>query len=197
LGAGKCVLIGNTWTIFAALMAVGVLGEKLTAAKLTGIAVALVGLGLLMGVGPGKFGQEWRWELIQLGGAVMAAMVVVVIRQLTKTETSATIFMSQCIYGVLLAVPFALLHQTALNGTVISLLLLAGLLAAAGQLAMTEGFRHLTVAAGGAFQIILPLAISVGGVLLFDEHFGPWQILGGVLILAGCFQTIARGQNGR
>ncbi|MCE9518745.1 MAG: DMT family transporter [Verrucomicrobia bacterium] len=125
-----------------------------------------------------------------LGGAIIAAMVVVVIRQLTKTETSATIFASQCIYGLLLALPFAARGVVHLGSVDIALLIVAALSAAIGQLAMTEGFRFLTVAAGGAFQITLPLVISLGGILFFDERFTWAQALGGALIIAGSFQTV-------
>lgn len=43
----------------------------------------------------------------------------------------------------------------------------------------------------GAFQTTLPLFISTGGVLFFGEHFSLVQALGGALILAGSFQTVA------
>lgn len=192
LGAGKAVLIGNTWTIFAALLAAWLIRERLSVGRLGGIVVAFIGMALLIGVGPAGFAQEWKWECVQLVGAVLAAMVVVVIRELTKTETSATIFASQCVYGLLLCAPFAWPHLAALSRGDVGFLVLASAIAAGGQLAMTEGFRYLSVAAGGAFQITLPLFSALGGVLLFGEHFGLWQILGGALILLGSWRTVVR-----
>ncbi|MFM9079793.1 MAG: hypothetical protein ACKOTE_06600, partial [Opitutaceae bacterium] len=50
-----------------------------------------------------------------------------------------------------------------------AMLILATLAAIAGQLAMTEGFRHLSVATGGALQLLTPLAVTAGGVLRFGE----------------------------
>jgi drug/metabolite transporter (DMT)-like permease len=123
---------------------------------------------------------------------LLAAAVVVVIRQLTRTDSSATIYASQCVYGLLIALPFALRHLPHLSGTDYSLLVLAALCASAGQLAMTEGFRFLTVAAGGAFQVMVPLIISLGGVAFFGEHFTGLQVLGGVLILSGSFVAVRR-----
>ena len=70
-------------------------------------------------------------------------------------------------------------------------LVVAGTVATIGQLAMTEGFRHLTVAVGGAFQICVPVVIAIGGVLLFQEDFTANQIIGGVLILIGCYWVTA------
>ncbi len=190
LGAGKAMLISNTWCVWAAVMAAIVLHERLSLMKLLGIGIAIGGLVLLTDISPKSLVHDGKWEVISLIGAVLAAMVVVVIRQLTKTETSATIFASQCLYGLLLALPFAAKHIAHLTAMDYAIMIVAGLCAGVGQLAMTEGFRFLTVAAGGAFQITLPLLISMGGIFLFDERFTSMQAMGGLLILAGSFQTV-------
>lgn len=194
LGAGKATLIGNTWTVFAAIMAAFVLHERLGWVKITGIAVALAGLGLLTGMAPGTLSQFGYHEMIALIGAVVAAAVVVVIRQLTRTESSATIFASQCIYAVLLAVPIAAVNFTSLNTMDVTLLTLAALSAGVGQLAMTEGFRFLSVAAGGAFQMAVPLVISLASITLFAETFTLAQAVGGALVIWGGFQTVVGGR---
>ena len=184
LGAGKATLIGNTWTVFAAIMATFVLHERLGLVKLFGILLALAGLSLLTGLAPGTMARF---------GAVLAAAVVVVIRQLTRTETSATIFSSQCIYALLLALPFAVANFTSLNVMDVVLLTAAALCASIGQLAMTEGFRFLSVAAGGAFQMMVPVVISLSSIALFAEPFTFAQTLGGVLVLWGCYHTVVGG----
>ncbi len=190
LGAGKAMLISNTWCVWAAIMAAMVLHERLGLMKLLGIVIAIGGLGLLTDISPESLAHDGKWEAISLVGAVLAAMVVVVIRQLTKTETSATIFASQCLYGLLLALPFAAMNIVQLTAMDYVLMIVAGLCAGVGQLAMTEGFRFLTVAVGGAYQITLPLLISVGGILFFAERFTFMQAMGGLLILVGSFQTV-------
>jgi S-adenosylmethionine uptake transporter len=191
LGAGKATLIGNTWTVWAAIIATVVLHERLGLEKFLGMVVAIGGLVLLTDITPESLAHDGKWELISLGGAILAALVIVVIRQLTTTESSATIFASQCVYGLLLAVPFAARHSDQLTLINFGFLTLAAVCAGVGQLAMTEGFRFLTVAAGGGFQMLVPLLISLGGILLFDERFALVQALGGVLILLGSFQTVA------
>ena len=99
LGAGKATLIGNTWCVFAAILAALTLGEKLSTRKVLGIAVVFGGLSLLTKISPWTLSEAGHGEVIALTGAVLAAAVVVVIRQLTRTETSATIFASQvCVW---------------------------------------------------------------------------------------------------
>jgi drug/metabolite transporter (DMT)-like permease len=190
LGAGKATLIGNTWVIWAAVMAVPFLGEHLTGRKIIGAVLALAGVVLLTGLQGGDFSRFGRYESIALAGALIAAGTVVVIRQLTRTETSATIFASQCIYTTVLAVPFAA-GLGVPDSTGMLLLTAAAVLAAVGQLAMTEGFRFLAVSAGGAFQVLLPLTITAGSVAIFGEPFSAAQAAGAALTLAGCYWTIS------
>jgi drug/metabolite transporter (DMT)-like permease len=190
LGAGKATLIGNTWVVWASLMAAAVLKEPLSKRKLLGIVVALGGLTLLTGIGGEaalKFGLN---EFIAIAGAFVAAATVVVIRQLTRTDTSTTIYAAQCAYTALLALPFTLGHWSGLDGVDVLLLSLAAILASYGQIAMTEGFRHLSVSLGGAFQVLLPLTITLASVAVFSEAFTKIQIGGGLLILAGCFTAV-------
>ncbi len=190
LGAGKATLIGNTWVIWGALLAVFIIGETLTPRKLLGILLAVAGIVFLMGLQGGDFARVGRYDLLAVAGALVSAGVVVVIRQLTLTETSGTIFASQCAYTGLLALPFIVTLPVP-SGADVLLLVAAGLLAALGQIAMTEGFRFLPVSTGGAFQILLPLTITLAGVALFAEPLTVPQALGAGLILLGCYQTIA------
>ena len=190
LGAGKASLIGNTWVVWSSIMAVFVLGEPLTPRKLLGILIAIAGIVLRLWPHGDDRTRLGRDELLAIAAAFVAAVVVVIIRQLTLTESSGTIFASQCVYTLLLPLPFLIfqplpsLHDTAL-------LTAAALCAALGQLAMTEGFRYLPVSTGGAFQILLPLTITVAGMAFLGEAFTSAQVSGGLLILFGCYQTVA------
>lgn len=190
LGAGKATLIGNTWAVWAALLAAFMLGERLTLRRLAGILLAVAGVALLTGLQGGDFSSVGAYEGIALAGAFAAALVVVVIRQLTLTETSGTIFASQCVYAGALSLPF-LFTLPVPGGVDIALLAAAALLAALGQLAMTEGFRYLPVSTGGAFQIMLPLVLTLAGVLFFDEPFTLAQVAGAACILSGGHLTVS------
>jgi len=193
LGAGKATLIGNTWVIWAGIFAVFVLREPLGLRKVLGMLAATAGIALLMGIHSGELAAFGRFEALAIAGAFAAAAVVVVIRRLTLTESSGTIFASQCVYTGLLALPFLFALPTP-SPLDFVLLVTAALCAAVGQLAMTEGFRFLPVSSGGAFQILLPLTITLASVALFGEAFTLVQVLGGTMILLGCYQAAATGK---
>ena len=188
LGPGKATLISNTYVVLAALMAAWFLKESLTSGKLAGNALAIIGLMLLV-ASPSVMTTFGWYEALAVVGALAAAGTVIVIRELTRTESTAMIYTSQCIYILAGSLPFAVhelrLHPIDASG--VAVLVLAGTAATIGQLAMTEGFRHLTVAVGGAFQICVPVVIATGGVILFHETFTVSQITGAILILVGCY----------
>ena len=188
LGPGKATLISNTYVVIAALLAVWFLKESFSASKLAGNLLALIGLTLLL-ASPAQLGHFGWYEGLAVFGALMAAGTVIIIRELTRTETTAMIYTSQCVFILAGTIPFAayeLWRQPIDSGSLV-VLVAAAISATIGQLAMTEGFRHLTVAVGGAFQIGVPVVIAIGGVMLFGEVFTVPQIIGASLILAGCY----------
>lgn len=192
LGPGKATLISNTYVVLAAVMAAWFLKESLSGAKLAGNALAMIGLMLLV-ASPSQIVEFGWYESLAVVGALAAAGTVIVIRELTRTESTAMIYTSQCIFILAGSLPFALMElgHRPLDWNSFCVLILAGTAATVGQLAMTEGFRHLTVAVGGAFQICVPVIIAIGGVLLFHESFTQSQIIGAALILAGCYWVTA------
>lgn len=190
LGPGKATLISNTYVVMAALLAIWLLREPLRWPTLIGIIFAGIGLYLLLNLSTRQWNAIGLYELVAVVGAFCAAVAVVAIKQLTATDTSATIFASQCIFVLLIALPMSLAHVSELTWPALLLLTIAGTSASCGQLAMTEGFRHLSVAVGGTFQIMVPMLIAVSSVFFFHEFFSSWQIVGGCMILVGCYGAI-------
>lgn len=191
LGAGKATLISNFYVVLAAVMAAIFLNERITPSKIAGNVIACFGLVLLLGVRPEELLQVGFYEWLALFGALMSAATVVVIRQLTQTESSAMIYTTQCLYILAASLPMAIYVRPQLTIGHIALLMLAGVSATFGQLAMTDGFRYLTVSVGGAFQVLAPMLISFGSVLCFAEAFSVPQMIGAALILVGCYGVVA------
>lgn len=192
LGAGRATFINNTYIIFGALFAVWVLGERFHRALAIGSIAALGGLALLTNVFASA-SQTNAYDALAIGGAFASAYVVITIRQLhAEGEHTATIFAAQCTYGVLLCVWPAMRELGAVSPGAWTLLAVAGVCAAAGQLAMTRAFLELPVAEGSLIQILVPLGITAGGVVFFHEHFAAHELIGAALILVGMIVTVLR-----
>jgi drug/metabolite transporter (DMT)-like permease len=142
LGAGRATFINNTYVIFGALMAVVVLGERFRVSLAIGSVAALGGLALLTNAFAAD-AHAGVYDLIAVVTALASAYVVVTIRQLHATEHTSTIFAAQCVYGLLICTVPAALHPQAVSALAWTIMLIAGVFAAVGQLTMTHAFRHL------------------------------------------------------
>ena len=187
IGVGRATFISNTYVVFGAVMAAVFLHERLTTRLVISLALTMIGLALLTGItdlqAPG--GYEWLGIL----GAVIAGAVVVSIRKLHQTENSSTIFGAQCLYGLMISTGPTVTLAMPMITIVIVLLIGSGLLAAFGQLAMTQAYKDLPVAQGSVMQLLLPPTIAVGGMVFFDESYSGVEMIGAGLILFGCLIT--------
>jgi drug/metabolite transporter (DMT)-like permease len=191
LGAGRATFINNTYVIFGALGAVWVLGERFRPVLAIGSLAALAGLALLTNVFSAQTHAS-AYDILAVVTAIGSAYVVVTIRQLHRTEHTSTIFAAQCIYGLLICAWPAVAVSHAPSLLAWAMMVLAGILAATGQIAMTWAFRDLPVAEGSLLQMLVPLGIAAGGIVLFGERFAPHEFLGAALILAGTTVTAVR-----
>ena len=191
LGAGRATFISNTYVVIAAVMAVVLLKEPLSPALIAGSTASVLGVALLTGVIGAPQTVGW-YDLIAVLGAVASAVVVVTIRQLHRTEHTATIFGAQCFYGLVFCLVPAAARFTMPAPAAWAILIGSALCAGAGQLTMTRAYRDLPVARGSLLQMLVPLGIACGGAAFFDEHFAARDLAGAALILGGTLVTMIR-----
>lgn len=182
LGAARAVVINLTYPIFAAVLARVFLKESLTGQKLFWITAGFLGLIVFLSPKAINTGMS-AYDLMAIAGAIIAAAVVVLIRNLHRSEHGATIFASQAVFCTILAIPFAKGAGGGIPLSGIILLLLAGFIVAAGQLTMTFAYRHLEVSKGASLQLLLPIATGIGAWIFFNETLGAIELTGAALTL--------------
>ena len=191
LGAGISTLLSCAYVIISILLATWFLKEGLSMERLLWIALTFVGLAVLSGTGDSSTADANPWYFVlAFGGAVIAGFVIIIVRKLHQSENTPTIFWAQCSWGVVLALPTLLLTWRDPTPMGWGLLFLCGFLSALGQLAMTDGFRLLSVGMGAGFQMALPVLATLGGVAFLDESLTAWQMVAAVLIVFGTWRTI-------
>ncbi len=188
LGVGVATLVSNVYVLFGSLLAALFLGEKLSIRQLGWLVVSLAGVALLTNVQATHSNAIW----VALLGSVAAGNALMIIRYLHRTESTATIFAAQCVYAMAATLPILIKQPPQLGGTVWVWIVVASVGAALGQLTLTQAFRTLTVTVGGAVNLTLPIWITLGGMLFFGERFSLLQVLGGALVLTGCFQVVLK-----
>ncbi|WP_309398287.1 DMT family transporter [Cerasicoccus maritimus] len=179
---GTASVINLTYVLWAALFAALFLSERLGRMQIVGLVVAFAGIPILCGFSLDGVGV---YHLVAIAGAMVAGIVVVMIRLLVRTERSTTIYAAQAVYGMLTVVPFMALADFAPGYGYVAMMIGGGVLVAGGQMAMTVAYEHLSVAKGASIQLILPIMNAVGGMAFFHETYGLPIILGSTLIVAG------------
>jgi drug/metabolite transporter (DMT)-like permease len=191
LGVGKGSVYIYSYPIFATLFSMFILKEKVEPIKFVVIFISFAGL-VLLSVGGGKASLTGIgfYELIAIAGSVITGLAVVFVKKLHENDNSYAIFFSQCIVGFWMFLIPSGATQAKGNLNELFLLVMVGIVAAVGQLLMTEGYRHVNVATGSMFQLMVPVFNLLSGWLIFHEHLAPIEMVGALIIVGSCFLLV-------
>jgi len=184
-----------------ALLSFFFLGERMGWAGVSGIAVATLGLVLLVSRGQvARLGWlENTGDWLVLASAFTWALYTVTTRDLSRRRsplavTFALLLVAALLTGVLFAATADLARVRALSPRAIAALLYLGIPGLAlGQWFWQEGVARLGAARAGLYLYLEPVATLALAVPLLGEPFGPFVALGGGLVLTGVYL----GQRGR
>lgn len=189
LGAGRAVIINLTYPIFASVIAAVWLKERLSRAALVWMLVGFAGLVIFLSDN-GRFTGPSFYDWLALAGAVGAGWVVVIIRRLRHEEHPATIYASQAMYSLLIAIPVAT-KVPVLPGAAWVCLTAGAVIVTIAQLIMTRAYQFMSVSRGSSIQMLLPLTTAVGGFLFFGERLHAVEIAGGLLTLLATWRVVS------
>lgn len=186
-----------TTPIFAALLAVPFLGEKIGPWRALGVGIGFAGI-LVIALGKGAFGGTMT-GLVLIGMAVatlhglFSGLTTLLVRSLSATERSSTIVLWQSILMTALTgltLPFV--WATPAWGE-LWVLLLIGIVGGIAQVLLTEAYASAQVSSLGAFSYTGVLWAVLIGWLAFGEEQRWMTFAGaGLIVLAGL--AILRGE---
>lgn len=197
IGISKGMVIIFSYPVFASLFGAYFLKERLRWANFVALGGAIIGLYLLVTRMNGLEGffQVGLYECIALFGAVICGITVVIIRKLHETETSYEIFFAQCAVGAVLLMVPASTGNFSIGQFEIAVLLSIGILAAIGQLSMTQGFRYLPVKIASLLSMSELIFNYTAGIFIFDESLTIRAIIGSALIFVACLTVLLSREN--
>jgi drug/metabolite transporter (DMT)-like permease len=183
IGLAKAQMLSYTYVVFAAIMAVPVLGERLTLSQWLAVAAAMLGAMLLCNVQTLTFNPgDW----LAVFGGFCSGVAVICVTRCRATDTSTNIFWSQALFGMAIAAwPMAQNWKPPSPADWLWLLLI-GLLASAGQLTMTYAYKHTGASQGSLLSLIAPVLCALIGVIYFHERYTSSFLGGSALIIAAC-----------
>ena len=198
--AGLASLVLQSQAFFTLFFAALLLGERLRLANLFGLLVAACGL-LLIGL-QGDRSMTLAGFVLTLCAAAMWALGNVVTRKVGKVNLVGLV-----VWGSLVPpLPFLALSWwlegpavigTALRGIGLdSILVLVYLAFAATLLGYSLWSRLLSrypVSQVAPFSLLVPVVGLTSSALLLDEHLGPLQLLGALLVMLGLLINVCGG----
>ncbi|OGS35637.1 MAG: hypothetical protein A2293_01430 [Elusimicrobia bacterium RIFOXYB2_FULL_49_7] len=192
LGMGKSTVIIYTYPIFAAMGSAFFLRERLGAAKISCIVLALLGMVLLISERSNTSiqGGEMTAVMVAIIGAVLSGSAVVMVKKLHDTDSSYAIFFAQCLIGFwLVIIPSNTAHGD-LNLRACMILIGVGVTAAIGQLMMTEAYHFISVTTGSLITLVTPVGSLIIGTMVFGEMMGIRAVIGSLIIVVACSAMI-------
>lgn len=187
IGMGKASVYSYSYPLFASLLSAIVLKEKVPISKWLMMFIALIGIVLVSF----KFSDNGNWafgwfDFLAMLSAITNAVSILIVKKLHGTDNSYAIFFAQSIVGFWLFLVPANLPE--LTGPVTSsyVLIFIGIASAFAQLLNTEGYRHVSIATGSPFHMLIPIVNVIIGVLVFKEVFSVQEMIGSALVVLAC-----------
>lgn len=194
LGIGKASVYIYAYPIFASIFSLIILKEKISGIKWTLIIIAFSGICLLSidNLKSGFFDVINYYELLALLGTILTGLAIVLVKKLHDTDNSYAIFFAMCFIGLLIYIYPASMVENNISLSDIIILLAIGLVAAIGQLLMTEGYKFTSVTTGSAMHFMIPVLNSTIGFIYFNETMSFKEILGSIIIIGCCILILFR-----
>jgi drug/metabolite transporter (DMT)-like permease len=187
-GLGKTTVIWSTYILFAPFAAHLFLREAFTMKHVSSALLGVIGMFVL-------FFDDFKGNTVNLnllyavGSMITSVIVIVIVKKLHTREHTATIFGSQCFYGLLVTLIPTAQNLIAVNMTSAVLLVLAAFCSFGGQVFITQSFKTLNVAVGSSLQMLTTLCILWLDCLLLGQTYSSVEIAGTVLVIASCLQV--------
>ncbi|MEL6521249.1 MAG: DMT family transporter [Pseudomonadota bacterium] len=187
LNLAEAILVAQLCPVLMAIAAVVLLSERLTIWRIGGLALGFAGVVML--VWPELSGQTDRTRLfgfaIGIVAALLAALALIMVRSLNKTESPGAIalyFVLASMAGALLTLPWGWVRP---EGGTLALLIGAGLLGGFGHIAMTLAFRYAEASRLAAFEYVALLWPVLADLVIFRQPLSAAFLLAMPFILGG------------
>jgi len=177
--------IGFTGPLFICVGAVLFLKERMTGARWAAVIVGFTGV--LLVVSPWKgagFSGVSFGVLLMLTSAPVFASSFLIAKALTRFDRPDVVVLWQHLWVSLLLLPVAIAYWTMPSAAQWGLLIICGVLGAAGHYCMTRAFRVADISAVQSVKFLELVWASITGFIVFGTVPGFWTVVGGAIIFA-------------
>lgn len=188
IGAGRAALIAYTMPVWAFLMGIPMLGERVTRWRLAGLALAMVGLVILIGADIRRFGETPVGVLVMIGAAWCFAFGTVWQKRTEYGMPHMSVITWQLVFGaapiVLMALP-ELPDLKPVSWQAVGATLYAGMIAQVfGVATYLWLVKRLPVKTSSLSMLLVPLVGLGSSAVLLGERLGWSEMLAALFIFA-------------
>jgi drug/metabolite transporter (DMT)-like permease len=193
------IIVPGLAPVFTALLAGLLLGERLGIRGFAGLAIAALGLFLVVGPGGGTEGGRLLGDLMFIAGAAFWAVYSVLARVASRRFTPVSTTVYGTAFGTLVLIPLAIVEggvsrlQSAPPEALAGVAYLAVFGTVGAFVLFNLGVARIGAARASAFALLVPVVGVLSSVALLGESLGPLTILGGVVVLIGLWLVEHRG----
>ncbi len=185
----NATLLANATPIFVTLAAWLWYGQQFTPTFIFGMGTAMAGATILAGASFRMSVQHLLGDALGLLTAVFYAGYILAVKELRDEFSAATIMTWSGVASALTLLPVTLLSGEGLIATTIGgwavLVGLALISHVGGQGLIASALAPLPAAFSSVGLLLQPAVAALLAWIILGEPIGPWQALGGVIVLAG------------
>jgi drug/metabolite transporter (DMT)-like permease len=193
------IIVPGLAPVFTALIAGAVLRESLGPRGFAGLAIAAVGLLLVVGPGGEAGGTRLLGDALFVAGAALWGVYSVLARAASRRFNAVSTTLYGTALGTLILVPLALTEGgvPTLRDARLDALASIGYLAVFGTVAafvlLNLGVARIGAARASAFALLVPVVGVLTSVAFLGEKLGPLTVVGGITVLIGLWLVEHRG----
>jgi drug/metabolite transporter (DMT)-like permease len=185
----QVVAIEFTMPVWTALLAVGFLGERMSAWKTLAVVAGLVGVLVIVRPAAGSVNPG---QVIALAAALGFAISVIMVKSLTRTESSVAIIFWMLVGQSLLGLVPALLVWRWPSGVVLFWVVVIAFCGTFSHYCMTRAMVHADATVVVPMDFLRVPLTALAGWLIYAERIDLFTVLGAALILAGNLLNLRR-----
>lgn len=191
IGLSEATLLNASSPLFIAIMALPILGEKVSLRTTIILIIGFIGVALILKPGTHLFSIA---ALVGLGSGLFIAMAKILVRYMANTEpVLRTVFyfsITSTLYSGILM--FWLWQPPALNDVLI--MIFAGICATGGQTLLTYAFTHNEAVTVAPFTYVTVVMATLIGWIGWNELPDIGSSFGAILIIGSCLSLSLQGK---
>ncbi|MDA0902252.1 MAG: DMT family transporter [Proteobacteria bacterium] len=166
--------------IFTTLLAMMLLKERVSNKIWIALMVGIVGIMVIVRPGFNQFQTAYLWAIV---ATFLWAGSNIIIKILSKSETSKNIVFYKSFFMLFLSAPLAVPYFTIPSATNLILLAALGIFSSATYFSVSTAYKKTDIAILQPFDFSRMIFASILAYFMFGELVDIWEILGSVIIL--------------